>query len=134
MELGDAEVVQEELLRHDHVADRDEGEPGAVGRVLVAGSTELGPVDPWQPPRTLAQTTKKWRASTALLGLIRLFHQPGLASTWLPARAVGRRLRRADEDCVVARRVQGPVGLVAEGEAIDHLAALNVNSPGVRKS
>ncbi len=46
----------------------------------VAGSVELGPVDPWQPPRTLAQTTKKRLVSTALPGPIRLFHQPGLAS------------------------------------------------------
>src|SRR5580700_9803151 len=41
---------------------------------------ELGPVDPWQPPRTLAHTTKKRRVSTAFPGPIRLFHQPGLAS------------------------------------------------------
>ncbi len=47
----------------------------------VAGSVEAGPVDPWHPPRTLAQTTKNRRVSTALPGPIRLFHQPGLRSS-----------------------------------------------------
>jgi len=40
-----------------------------------------GPVEPTQPPRTLAHTTKKSVVSTALPGPMRLFHQPGLRSS-----------------------------------------------------
>ncbi len=46
----------------------------------VSGFVDDGPVEPWQPPRTLAQTTKKRRVSTALPGPMRLFHQPGFLS------------------------------------------------------
>ena len=82
---------------------------------------ELGPVDPWQPPRTLAQTTKKRFVSTALPGPIRLFHQPGFGSEaeCQPGAVVVPAERVADEDCVVPRGVQGAVGLVPQREALD---------------
>ena len=52
----------------------------------VAGSSDDGPVVPWQPPSRLAHTTKKRSVSTARPGPIRLSHQPRRSgSPWWPA-------------------------------------------------
>ena len=42
----------------------------------VAGFSEAGPVLPWQPPRTFAQTTKNSLVSIALPGPTIRDHQP----------------------------------------------------------
>jgi hypothetical protein len=47
----------------------------------VAGSTSAGPLDPMQPPMTLAQITKKRSVSMGLPGPTMVSHQPGLPVT-----------------------------------------------------
>ena len=52
----------------------------------MAGLIELGPVDPMQPPMTLAQITKKRLVSIGLPGPTMVSHQPGLPVTgWMLA-------------------------------------------------
>ena len=133
VELRDSQVVEQELLRVHHVADGDERELRAVGRGRSRDRSSSGPVEPWQPPSTLAQTTKKRRVSTALPGPIRLFHQPGLASAsecqpaqwWSPLSAWQMRT------ALSRVALSGAVGLVAQREARDHLAALEGEGPRV---
>ena len=67
--------------------DRPKGRP-------VAGSISAGPVEPMQPPMTLAQITKKRSVSMGLPGPTMVDHQPGLpvtgcslATNWSPVRA-----------------------------------------------
>ena len=47
----------------------------------VSGLVELGPVDPMQPPKTLAQIRKNRSVSSGLPGPARLSHQPALPVT-----------------------------------------------------
>ena len=125
MERGDAEVVEQELLRAHHVEDGDEGETdaigpagGGIGRGRAAGADaaaedvgadheEAGGVhglaraDQVVPP-----------AGLAVLGRVH------------PGAVVVAAERMADEDGVVARGVELTVRLVAQGEAGEHLAAL----------
>ena len=42
-----------------------------------SGCGDAGPVEPWQPPSTLAQTTKYWLVSMWAPGPIMSSHQPG---------------------------------------------------------
>ena len=49
----------------------------------VAGSFSVGPVEPMQPPTTLAQMTKKRSVSMGLPGPTIDVHQPGLPVTGL---------------------------------------------------
>ena len=44
----------------------------------VSGQMLLGPVVPWQPPRTFAQITKYLSVSSPLPGPIKPSHQPAL--------------------------------------------------------
>ena len=44
-----------------------------------SGDGEDGPVDPWQPPRTFAATTKQCSVSIALPGPTTASHQPGVS-------------------------------------------------------
>ena len=60
----------------------------------VSGLISAGPVEPMQPPSTLAQMTKKRSVSIGLPGPTMLIHQPGLpvtgwsdATNWSPVRA-----------------------------------------------
>lgn len=90
MEFDDTEVVEEEFLGAHHVADGDEGKQNAV-RAAGFGVGRGRAGGPWQPPRTLAQTTKKRRVSTALPGPMRLFHQPGFCRQGCANRRSGDR-------------------------------------------
>ena len=49
----------------------------------VSGFCEPGPLEPWQPPRLLGQTTKKRLVSIGLPGPMQLSHQPGRGSSAL---------------------------------------------------
>ena len=55
--VGDAEMIEQPRLRAHHVAHGDDGKVEPIGRP-VAGLIELGPVEPMQPPITLAHSTK----------------------------------------------------------------------------
>ena len=44
----------------------------------VSGSIDAGPVDPWHPPSTLAQTTKCRSVSIGSAGPTTPSHQPGV--------------------------------------------------------
>ena len=65
---GHAERVGEASLGAHHVADRDDGEPRAVRLAAVPGNGDDGPVDPWQPPSTLGQTTNQRSVSIGQAG------------------------------------------------------------------
>src|SRR5512136_2590876 len=47
----------------------------------VCGLSDIGPVDPLQPPMTLAQITKNLSVSNALPGPMQSSHQPGSFSS-----------------------------------------------------
>jgi hypothetical protein len=55
-----------------------------------SGAAEDGPVVPWQPPSTLAQTTNQWSLSSGAPGPISVGHHPDVGcpgpagpTTWL---------------------------------------------------
>ena len=65
----------------------------------VSGLMLAGPVEPMQPPRMLAQMTKKRLVSIGLPGPIMVSHQPGLpvtglllATYWSPVSAWATRM------------------------------------------
>ncbi len=47
----------------------------------VSGLVEVGPLEPWQPPRLFGQTTKKRLVSMGLPGPMQFSHQPGRLSS-----------------------------------------------------
>ena len=101
------------------VAHRDEREP-APPRCAVAGAALEGPVVPWQPPRTLAATTKKRSESSGLARADR--GRP--TSPGVGCARTGRTVDVAvtgqgvlDEDGVVAGGVELAPGLVGHPHA-----------------
>ena len=103
------------LLRPHHVGDGDDRESQAPG-LAGGGSRSRGPVEPMQPPSTLAQIEK------IALGIEHLArphqHVP-------PAGLAGDRMRlgdilvagqgMADQDCVGAVGVEAAIGLISDG-------------------
>ena len=94
--------------------------------VPVAGSFDAGPVVPWHPPRTLAQTTNQRSVSMARPGPTMFFHQPVVGWPWPHA---ARRMgvagqRMADQHGVGCGGVQRAPGLVGDGDLVEHATAL----------
>ncbi len=59
-----------------------EGKSSAKGR-RVRGSSEEGPVEPWQEPSTFEQTTKNRSVSSASPGPMNSSHHPGSGASGL---------------------------------------------------
>jgi hypothetical protein len=70
------QVIHQVFLGRDHVADRNERKIAAIGLFRCAGLIDWGPVEPLQPPMTLALMTQKRSVSKALPGPIMLSHHP----------------------------------------------------------
>ena len=79
----------------------------------LSSRSDRGPVEPMQPPSTLAQMTKKRSVSTGRPGPTTRSHQPSLpVSGCGSATYWSQRQRMADQHRVRARRVQRAVGAI----------------------
>ena len=125
VELHDAEVFEQQLLRMHHVADGHKGEVGPVGPAA-------GRVDRGGPGRALAAAEHIGANDVETAGVDGLARADqvvpptGLAvGGRVPARAMMIAAQGvADQDRVIPCDVEGPVGFIPQGEAGQDLPVL----------